>query len=71
MARACRRKRSGIESQTRAALEEVERANALGELLDRLGAEDANRVDDVVDLGGAARRHVVGEAHDGDGKRDV
>jgi hypothetical protein len=54
-----------------AALEEVECSNPLGELLHGLGAEDANGVDDVLDLGGATGGNVVGEAHDGDGQRDV
>ena len=54
-----------------AALEEVEGAHALGELLDGLGREDPHRVDDVLDPGDAARRNVVGHAHDGDDERDV
>ena len=35
------------------------------------GREDADGVDDVLDASAAARRHVVGEAHHGDDKRDV
>ena len=54
-----------------AALEEVEGANALGELLHGLGREDADGVDDVLDPRGAARRQLVGEPHDGDDERDV
>ena len=45
-----------------AALEEVEGADALGELLHGLGAEDPDGVDDVLDLRDAARRDVVGDA---------
>ena len=55
----------------RAALEEVEGAHALGELLHGLGREDPDGVDDVLDAGGAARRQLVGDAHDGDDERDV
>ena len=55
----------------RAALEEVEGAYALGQLLHGLGREDADGVDDVLDARDAARRDVVGDAHDGDDERDV
>ena len=55
----------------RAALEEVERAHALGELLHCLGREDPHGVDDVLDPRDAARRHVVGDAHHRDDERDV
>ena len=54
-----------------AALEEVEGANTFGQLLNRLGAQDPHRVDDVLDLRASATRQVVGDAHDGDHKRDV
>ena len=54
-----------------AALEEVEGADALGELLHGLGGEDADGVDDVLDAGGAAGRHLVGETHHGDDEGDV
>jgi hypothetical protein len=55
----------------RAALEEVEGAHALGKLLDRLGAQDPNRIDDVLNLPSAARGHVVGDSHDGYHQRDI